>query len=610
MQKKRTKLQKAVKLHSNKPFGYYIPIIFIIVIIPLITHGKVIELNNEEANFWIGGTTHYDFYNYYKALAIVISTFFLTLTYEGLFLNNKLPLHKEYRYYIPMLIYLFLVILSTFMAHNKHIAIYGFIEMHQGMFVLISYVVITFIVMNYIRHDIDIKVIVYSFAIIALLEGLLGISQYFGFDLLQSHIGLKLITPKGLNNSILNFKFGKYTIYGTLYNTNFVGSFSALVLPVTTVLYIHETEKHKSIFFGTISLLAFSTWLGCNSRAGYLGIVVALIIGIVIFRKVIKIKYKKIIFLFSGFILIAILFNNVSGGRVFNQFSRLNPSYESDRVKGNQSQIVRFKEVSIDKDKFTIKTSKETLIGRLENSNLTFLDGEGNELNSLKDIEGNIKLSDNKYEEYNFKITANNPSYIKANIYGVSWDIYITSENTFKVVSFNNKLTEPIVAPRVKFFDDKETFASNRGYIWSRTIPMLKNSIIIGYGPDNYPVVFPQEDYVGRFNVGSKGMTNIIIDKPHNMYLQIAINTGVLSLISLMIIWGIYLLDGIKLYYSGNVNTFQEYIGASSFLSVIAYLTAGMFNDSVVSVAPLFWVLLGLGIGINSLIRGKININT
>ena len=38
------------------------------------------------------------------------------------------------------------------------------------------------------------------------------------------------------------------------------------------------------------------------------------------------------------------------------------------------------------------------------------------------------------------------------------------------------------------------------------------------------------------------------------------------------------------------------------FLAFCGYATAGMFNDSLVSVAPVFWVILGMGIACNYLI--------
>ena len=39
------------------------------------------------------------------------------------------------------------------------------------------------------------------------------------------------------------------------------------------------------------------------------------------------------------------------------------------------------------------------------------------------------------------------------------------------------------------------------------------------------------------------------------------------------------------------------------FAAVVGYLGAGIFNDSVVSVAPIFWILLGCGIAVNYLIQ-------
>lgn len=604
MQKNNTrkKPRDSNKLQSKK-FSYYIPIIFIIVIVPLIVYCKIIELPKEIADFWKGGTTNADFYSYYKFIALIIGTLAALAAYGGLALNGKLPLQKEKKYYIPLIIYSFFTIISTIGAYNKQVAVEGFPDMYQGVFVLLSYAVLMFILLNYIRYETDIKIIVYSFVILTVLEGVLGISQYFGFDFLQSDLGKELITPKEIDASRLGFTFGQYTISGTLYNTNFVGSFASLVLPLTTILYIYEKDKKLSIIFGFSALIAFATWLGCNSRAGYLGITSAFIIGIIVFRKIIKLNYKKILILFTVFIFITILLNTVSGGRVLNQFSRLNPATEIEKIQDiNKNQRIRFEEVSLTDNTFTIKTTKETLIGVMENSNLSFMDEDGKRLDVTADVEGNISFVDENYSEYSFNFNEDS-SLIKSYIYGREWRLFAASNDELKVISINDKLTEPMEAPRVKLFDGREEIATNRGYIWSRTIPMLKDTLIIGYGPDNYPLVFPQEDYVGRFNVGNKGMLDIVIDKPHNMYLQTAINTGVISLLALMAIWIIYLFDSFRIYIRGNMESFAEYMGAATFLSITAYLVAGLFNDNIISVAPLFWILLGMGIGINRMIK-------
>ena len=68
-------------------------------------------------------------------------------------------------------------------------------------------------------------------------------------------------------------------------------------------------------------------------------------------------------------------------------------------------------------------------------------------------------------------------------------------------------------------------------------------------GADTFAMYFPQADYAGKYNIGYFSDTrNVIVDKPHNMYLGIAVNTGVISLIAVLCIFGLYLIDSFKIY--------------------------------------------------------------
>ncbi len=86
-----------------------------------------------------------------------------------------------------------------------------------------------------------------------------------------------------------------------------------------------------------------------------------------------------------------------------------------------------------------------------------------------------------------------------------------------------------------KGLEGRERIVSGRGYIWSRTIPLLKKYILLGGGQDTFTVLFPNHDYLGKAQWGDK---DLIITKPHCMYLQIAVQSGILSLIALFIFWG------------------------------------------------------------------------
>ncbi|MBR2626740.1 MAG: O-antigen ligase domain-containing protein, partial [Peptococcaceae bacterium] len=56
-----------------------------------------------------------------------------------------------------------------------------------------------------------------------------------------------------------------------------------------------------------------------------------------------------------------------------------------------------------------------------------------------------------------------------------------------------------------------------------------------------------------------------------------------------------------KLYALRKEYSVQQIIGSAVALAIIGYLGAGFFNDSIVSVAPIFWALFGVGIAVNCL---------
>jgi O-antigen ligase len=185
---------------------------------------------------------------------------------------------------------------------------------------------------------------------------------------------------------------------------------------------------------------------------------------------------------------------------------------------------------------------------------------------------------------------------------GVSF--YLTyTQNGFM---FLNQFCQPVDIKEVESigFRGLEGFASNRGYIWSRSLPLLKHALFVGYGPDTFAAHFPNHDYIGKLKVWGGGIFTMI-EKPHNLYLQIAINSGILSLIAVLALFFRYLLTSAKAYWKCDYSRFTEISGIAIFAAVVAYLIISIFNDSVVAVAPVFWSLLGLGIATNRINRTR-----
>jgi hypothetical protein len=240
----------------------------------------------------------------------------------------------------------------------------------------------------------------------------------------------------------------------------------------------------------------------------------------------------------------------------------------------------------------------------MDDDKLYFLDDHNKEL-EISQKNNNITINDSRYNYYNIAIPENYPGITVS----VNWHIinFYVSEDGVKILGSGGRLAEPIIAERIEMFDGLESFASNRGYIWGRTIALLDLYLLKGAGSDNYPLAFPQDDFIGKLNANWDWDASLVVDKPHNMYLQNAINTGVISLIALIVVWSIYFISSFKLYNKMTYNSLEKYIGASCLISIIGYLAAGMFNDNIVSVTPLFWIILGLGISINLRLKNKIS---
>jgi O-antigen ligase len=135
-------------------------------------------------------------------------------------------------------------------------------------------------------------------------------------------------------------------------------------------------------------------------------------------------------------------------------------------------------------------------------------------------------------------------------------------------------------------------------------LPLALKYPVIGAGPDAYSLVFPQDDVGGKMRY--MGNPYIIVDKPHNMYLQIAVNTGMLSLLAFLAMMALYAKDALGQASRGLAPGEEPWaygLRIGIFSGVCGYLGAGLSTDSVVSVAPIFWIALGMGFALNARAR-------
>ena len=144
---------------------------------------------------------------------------------------------------------------------------------------------------------------------------------------------------------------------------------------------------------------------------------------------------------------------------------------------------------------------------------------------------------------------------------------------------------------------------SSRLIIWKKDLTILDDYFWIGSGVDTHGIVFPAtpdelEEYFSN--------RTIMVDKAHNEYLQLAVTVGVPALVCYLILVFMVVRKAIKALQIAEDR--EKYLLHIMLAVISGYLVQANFNISVVSVAPIYWALLGTVYGYSSYILSELAI--
>lgn len=577
-----------------------IPLTLILSIVPLIVFLQIVKLSPEVIPHWTTDT-NYDFFSYHKVVWLsfltIISLFSLFFKYISQIDDPDKPQKiKEINlFYYMGFSYIAFAFISMLYSSYRQVALWGFADRYEGFFVLSIYMLLFMLAYSFSDNEDALKLIITGLFTSALILTTIGIFQFFGLDFFKSIEGKLMILPseyKSIADS-LQFQFGAYTIYSTLYNTNYVGSYAVMLFMISFTLFFLTKNKYLKIFLGLFTALMFSNWIGCLSRAGMVGGFAAFILFLIILRKELLKQYQLFIIMLILFFSIFFIMNKTSNNMLLGQVSRINAAVENAKMEKTVSLDIKDLSAKDNTIQFTFNTGVLNVSFK-QGSPIIFSDINNNNIEYGYSAEnGGYVLKNESFKDLSFKINSDN-GLIQFLMNAKVINFVFTDKLYF--VDRSGKTTD-IKKIESFGFKGREKLASSRGYIWSRTFPLLKHTLIKGFGPDTYSIFFPQNDYLGKL-IGY-GDPYIIVDKPHNMYLQIAVNTGILSLICILIMFIYYFITSIKMYFINDYSNFYSKIGAGIFMAFFGYCVTAVFNDSLVSVAPVFWILFGLGISCN-----------
>ncbi len=626
---------------------------FVIMIVKMHSYTR-----NMEQFYWSSGNGNLtDFFSYYKMVAILVCAALALILLLYRLCTQSFSIKRCFAY-IPMIVYSLMVLISYLFSEYKEFSWLGYNDRFEGTVTLFAYMIMLFFIINTISDEKSVKWVVYPIAASSALLGFIGVSQALDHDFFRSTIGQKLITPNGtvkMTETFLNSKTGaalneaglitqdSYTtnqlidmcksididflgftfqhkeIYQTVYNINYVSFYLTLLLPLFGMLFIRsvlrgkeESLWKKALWGGLFALLVFNL-IGSASSGGFLGMGFAVLAALIVLNKKVIKWWKPVVILLAVTIAVGgITYDRWIGeltGAVNGTLGRTSAKQNTDDSPAHKLQYIDTDGndiiIGIDDNTLTITTYPK------DTNAIRILDQDGKSINLMPTATNPVLAFDDERFEHCYLQPArdelgNNYFIFTSDAQETNWAFRITEDGVFYFNNLGN-LVDMDKIPHLGF-ENNPRWGSGRGYIFSRTFPMMKDTALIGHGADTYCLYFPHKDYVGKYNSGSySDNINIIVDKPHNMYMGSWIGTGGISVIALLAMFGIYLAQSFRLYFRNkfSADDFISFAGAGIFFGIFGFLFSALVDDSTVSVMPMFYTLLGTGIVINIILKRR-----
>lgn len=475
-------------------------------------------------------------------------------------------------------------ILSACLSRYPVYSFGGIMEQRESLWVLLGYLVIGYYSYIYVSETEDVRTVIRAVAAGAALPCLLGLTQLFQCDFWASDAGKMLMAPEytdAFRDSLrFNFSEGMWgRVYMAFYNPDYAGIYLVMVLPLLFLL-----KGKKRILFILLDLLCLA---GTFSKTAWIagGSVVCVFLFL-------RGGHKKRKLVLGGAVLVAVGIGLAWGVA----YGTVKTGSALEVVSGKEDYV----EIQYNGETVWLRAVKTEDGGVKQDVRYAGEEGQKVEL-KWSDERGECDPLDPALEGLHFRAYGKDGvSYAAFRYHGL--DFRFTKDlgnGGYTYITMNGKPDDIKDAASLDFMPDE--MMNGRGYIWNRTLPLLFENPWFGSGPDTFMLVFPQDDYAARANLGYGFFTEILTN-PHSLYLQTALQTGIPSLVILGICVFLYLKKSWKLYAGKKEHNEMETAGTALALGCLAYLICGLTWSSSVCTTPVFCVLFGAGVGVNEML--------
>ena len=273
-------------------------LIFILAVVPLIINPKAYD-------YWYKPKIE----SVYVLIIIAGFAWFLKAI-----IKDKSFCWKSSSLTIPLLFYTATFTLSTMFSINFNRSLNGDIFRCEGLYTLLAYVSLVFLFINQVKTQEIARKLFIGLIICSALVSLYGLFQYFCYN------------PTA--HFILKYFPARIGIESTIGNSNFLGKYLVLVIPVVFSFYLNGDSFVIKFLLLTALLLCLSALVLTFTRASWLSMVLgfSLFLFLAFRNHLLKVERRRFIIL--GVIVVLIIFflniyrsdhSFISGGRVYER---------------------------------------------------------------------------------------------------------------------------------------------------------------------------------------------------------------------------------------------------------------------------------------------------
>lgn len=564
-----------------------IPFFVILVILPIIIHGK--EAESPLSGYVWGGSlvTGMDFFGYYRSL-------FFSMTVLWFFMVDLMDSIKEYmegfcrlgrRRIFATIIFLAGLCLSVAFSDSRRLAFVSPNGTYETFPVILAYVLLFFYVRNAVKSGENMRFVAGTACIGALFCAIWGLLELLGVRLTEQKWFQYLYLSKKDYNLVGNIynRFGN-RVSLTFYNPDYAGQYLCMIIPVVwAVSCTMRKTAYKNllrILTGILAVLALQT--------GYRGVLLVAIIMTAFFAGAMFRRRKgghTWQFCLAAFAVCAVI--SLFTVDVFGNFGIFSGIVD-DR------HLTALTKIRLEKHCLLLGTDKEEAW-------IDVTDG----IRIYKRVDGGLKPVDDCYDEetgivetpilsgVEIELDTEEKGAEEISLYDRNcvWEFHNTKEG----LVFINPAGQAgnILEAETVFPKKWDSVGSGRFYIWSRTLPVLRDCLFLGKGCGSFATVFPQEDYVWKAR--AFGTNVMVVDRVENLYLAIWLQYGFFAFLAFLVFLGSYFLSGCRCFF-GRVHrrrTEEETLGLGFFTASLCYLVSCLFSDGTVYVMPAFILFFG-----------------